>query len=435
MRRLALIFSLVLFAGAAQAQENVFPRMVGKWREMNTATTVLIEADGTVFAAGSPIYGQVQRTITGGGNFAFENQKAQCAYDIALLMDDTTASWGLRHETINDPSVQPGFCLKTGHFVRIESPEEAEKRKREAARKERERLARLEEERLAVLRAERERQDRIEAERQDTLRRERERQAKIEAERQETLRLERERQAKLEAERIERERRAEIARKEAEHQRYVQVAGECDRLAAAPDDKDKPADVPGVPWGELKLRAKDAAQACGKALKVFIDHPRLIFQMARALQHYDGGRALKLHGEAAWKHGYPAAYDNLGVMYRDGKYVPQDLPKAMSLFRKGAELGDSGAMYNLAYMMLQDASMQEKGFEWLKKSASIGYEPAVKLVGEYEAKLAAYQQQRQQYEAYQQQYRGPRGYAQPNAMPPEAQMMFQIFGSMLRSAR
>jgi TPR repeat protein len=430
--RFLIVCGAIGFATAASAQENVFPRMVGKWREMNTATTVVIEPDGTVFANGSHIYGQVQRTITSGGNFAFENDKAQCVYDIALLQEDTTASWGFRSETIHDSAVEKGFCPRNGYFVRIETPAESDRRKLESARKERERLARIEAEQIEALRIERERQARLEAARLEVLRLERERQAKIEADRLEAQRLERERLARLEAERVERERRAEVARKEAEQRRYVQVAGECDRLAAAPDDKDKPADVPGVPWRELKLQAKEAAKACGAALKIFIDHPRLIFQMARALQHVDGARALKLHGEAAWKHGYPAAYDNLGVMYRDGVHIAQDIPKAMALFRKGAELGDAGAMYNLAYMMLREPENQDSGLQWLKKSAGLGYEPSVKLLAEYEARFAAYRERQQQPQGrYQQQPVYQQGY-QNGALTPEAQAMMQIFGGVLR---
>src|SRR4051812_16240800 len=108
--RLLIVCSALLMASAASAQENVFPRMVGKWREMATATTVVIEPDGTVFANDGPIYGQVQRSITGGGNFAFENKRAQCVYDIVLVKDDTEASWGLRHEAISDPNTPKGFC-------------------------------------------------------------------------------------------------------------------------------------------------------------------------------------------------------------------------------------------------------------------------------------------------------------------------------------
>jgi hypothetical protein len=122
------------FAEIAFAQENIFPRMVGKWRELATATTIIVEPDGAVFAQGGPFYGQIERSIEGGGNFAFENRENRCVYDIAFL-ENGGSSWGLRHET------KPGTCPKTGNFVKISEPGEAEKReveKREEERQKRE---------------------------------------------------------------------------------------------------------------------------------------------------------------------------------------------------------------------------------------------------------------------------------------------------------
>jgi hypothetical protein len=92
-------FSLAFACTAAQAQENVFPRLVGEWREPTTATSVIIRSDGNVFTrTSSPISGSVAGSITGGGNFTFENEKAQCSYNIALYDDDTKANWGLANE-------------------------------------------------------------------------------------------------------------------------------------------------------------------------------------------------------------------------------------------------------------------------------------------------------------------------------------------------
>jgi TPR repeat protein len=415
MRRRCVIACACLgFSLAAEAQENVFPRMVGEWRELNTATTVIIKPDGSVFSKGGPLRGAVQRSITGGGNFSFENEKAQCSYDIVLLAEDTTASWGLKNETITPGSgAEPGFCLKNGHFMRIETPAELTNRRRtEQDRLDQIEIARRDKERKAEA-------DRIERDR-----------------RAEQDRLDRERKA--EAERIERERRAEIERlareraaAEAQERKYKQVAGDCDRLAAAPNDKDKPSDVPGMPWGELKAVAREAIKACGAALAVFIDHPRLVYQLGRAVQQADGNRALKLYTQAAdW--GHAAAYDNLASMYRDGKYVTKDLDKAMALFRKGALLGDSDAMYSVAYTMLLDVNTQKEGFEWLKKSAALGHEAAKRLLEEYEIRLAAEQKQHQQ---LRQQYQPTQQYQQPGGIPPEAQIMMQIFGGMLQGMR
>ena len=119
----------------------------------------------------------------------------------------------------------------------------------------------------------------------------------------------------------------------------------------------------------MRFHADEAVIACGNALKTFIDHPRLVFQMARALQwssHKNAGaRALALYTKAVgWN--YPGAHDNLGSMYRDGKHVTKDMDMAMRLFRKGASLGDPGSAYNVAYTLLNKATWR-KGLRGLRR--------------------------------------------------------------------
>lgn len=442
VRALVLVVA-ALVCRPAVAQENVFQRMVGEWREVNTATTVIISPDGGVFAKTGPIRGSVERSITGGGNFSFENEKAKCSYDIVLLDDDTKASWGLVNEKIHeDGGASPGYCLKTGNLFRIETA--AEKAKRMArVREEVERLEQVEADRrnkerqAEIDRQNRERQaeiDRLNRARQAEFERQnRERQA--EAERQSLAR-------QAESDRQDRERQAELARKEAEERRYREIAGDCDRLAAAPDDKDKPSGVPGMPWKEMKLFADEAVAACGKALKVFVDHPRLVFQMGRALQwstdKNGGTRAFNLYSKAVeWR--YPAAFDNLASMYRDGKVVPKSMPKAMDLWRRGAVLGDPGSAYYLAFWLLKDGNMDE-GLQWLKKAADLGFEPATAMYQRYQAELQAAQdvpQPRQQ--LFQQPHVQPQQQSQPyqqqGRVPADAQLMLDIFGGIVRGVR
>jgi hypothetical protein len=111
--------SLIVGHGIAAAQENIFPKMIGKWRELTSATTVIVESDGKVYSAGSTIYGTVERSVEGGGNFAFENENTRCVYDILFLGPPLlgAASWGLRSEK------KPGSCFKTGTFVKAADAE------------------------------------------------------------------------------------------------------------------------------------------------------------------------------------------------------------------------------------------------------------------------------------------------------------------------
>jgi hypothetical protein len=48
--------------------------------------------------------------------------------------------------------------------------------------------------------------------------------------------------------------------------------------------------------------------------------------------------------------GHLGAMNNLGLMYYQGKGVPQDYPQAMAWYRMAADLGDAGALGNLDHL-------------------------------------------------------------------------------------
>lgn len=479
---------VVALVEAAFAQENFFPRLVGEWREINTATSIIISEDGAVFSRSpdDPIHGQVERSIMAGGNFALENDRVRCAYDIVMLKGDTESSWGLRSEMLKPgAALERGSCPKSGHYIRVSSGEGT----REAAKRELQSLAAVETARIeaqelrnaAVKRAEQAEQQAFDnavrscADRSSTagyaqryptgkfLPRVREFSAECDRrEAAEALRraeqveqqafnnavrtcadretatayiqtypsgkfVARVREFTADCDRQNTEKLAAIARKEAEQRRYKQVAGECDRLAAAPDDKDKPADVAGMPWKDMRYHADEAVEACGQALKVFVDHPRLVFQLGRALQWSSARnsvkRAFTLYSKAAeW--GYPGAFDNLGSMYRDGTYVPQNIQKAMQLWHRGAELGDPGCTYNIAYYSLKEGKFNE-GLDWLKKASDLGSEPATAMYQKYQAELE---------QAHQSPYQ-PTQPGQQSPVPPNAQFMMDVFGAFLGGMR
>ena len=68
-----------------------------------------------------------------------------------------------------------------------------------------------------------------------------------------------------------------------------------------------------------------------------------------AAQHGDFATAFK-----EWKplaeEGYSNAQFNLGLMYQEGKDVPQDYKEAVRLYQLAAEQGDADAQYNLGFM-------------------------------------------------------------------------------------
>jgi TPR repeat protein len=225
---------------------------------------------------------------------------------------------------------------------------------------------------------------------------ERDRQAAAAAARAEAARL-----AQVEAERqaqIERDRRAEQAKKEAEEQQLRQAADDCDRLAANPNDRRKPAAVSGVSFAYVQAVAVQAAQACEKARRVFPDEPRYKYQMARAYQAFEPKKALAYYRELTTQSNYPAAYDNLGSLYLDGRAGETNYSIAARAFRSGAELGDPDAMVSLAKMYVQGLGVlksDEEANRWYERAASFGHPDAVQFVEKTQANKRAQQQTQQ----------------------------------------
>jgi len=120
----------------------------------------------------------------------------------------------------------------------------------------------------------------------------------------------------------------------------------CDRLAADPDDPDKPADVKGV----VKIDPSDLETAI-KFCKIASASSR------RAL--YELGRAYAAKGETpeavgAWRKaadkGNTSAMVELGTLLATGTGVPKDEAQARKLLERAAEAGNPRAVSNLAVL-------------------------------------------------------------------------------------
>jgi hypothetical protein len=73
--------------------------------------------------------------------------------------------------------------------------------------------------------------------------------------------------------------------------------------------------------------------------------------------------------------GNAEAQDNLGLMYRDAKGVPQDYAEAVRWFRKAAEQGNAGAQAALGGMYLSGWGVTKdygEAVRWFRKSADQG---------------------------------------------------------------
>lgn len=118
----------------------------------------------------------------------------------------------------------------------------------------------------------------------------------------------------------------------------------CDRIAADPNDPDKPADMTGVA-AIAKSDIKTAIKFCKSASP---HARRAIYQLGRAYAaNGETGEAIQAYKQAIAK-GSSAAMVELGVMYGTGAGVPQDRNEARALFERAAKAGNARAAINLA---------------------------------------------------------------------------------------
>lgn len=189
----------------------------------------------------------------------------------------------------------------------------------------------------------------------------------------------------------------------------------CDRAAAAPDDPEKPANIPGVDFKVLS--PPPAVSACLKALAVPGVPRRIYFQLGRAynklrnmreaLVNYHKAAELK-HGRAMYnlavlqengdgiKRDYGLArtfYEGaasagvtqglfaIGLMYHTGKGVPVDYAKARSFYERAIAGGEPLAYANLGNLYGQGKGVprnRDKACEYYRLGANAGEPVATK---------------------------------------------------------
>jgi TPR repeat protein len=161
-------------------------------------------------------------------------------------------------------------------------------------------------------------------------------------------------------------------------------AAACDALAASPKDTQKPSNVSGVPFDDVKGDA--AIAACTIAFQSNPDNARISFELGRAydvakkkqekqFEYYqraadkgyviavynlartferkgvtqDQVQANRLHCKAA-DAGFELAYVSCGYAYDQGVGFAKDAKAAMKWYQKGADSGDATAMADVGYM-------------------------------------------------------------------------------------
>src|ERR1700743_217041 len=75
--------------GAAGAEDDPFPKLIGTWRNVDTYVTILVTRDGSVFSRGGGLPVTKQRITGGSGNFEFQGKRkdgsvVDCAYDVSF---------------------------------------------------------------------------------------------------------------------------------------------------------------------------------------------------------------------------------------------------------------------------------------------------------------------------------------------------------------
>jgi len=118
----------------------------------------------------------------------------------------------------------------------------------------------------------------------------------------------------------------------------------CDRIAADPNDPDKPADVKGAPV----ITKSDIATAIKFCKMASASSRRALYQLGRAYAaNRQTAEAIGAYRKAADK-GNTSAMVELGVMYGTGAGVAKDQAKARELFERAAKAGNPRGVTNLA---------------------------------------------------------------------------------------
>jgi uncharacterized protein len=148
---------------------------------------------------------------------------------------------------------------------------------------------------------------------------------------------------------------------------------ECDWLAAAPLDQQKPKGLVGI---ELTLVDVAAAQkACDEAIAQNPGEARFHYQAGRtAYAQGDYARALKHYSKAA-ELGHMLSMTAICGQYFTGRGVPQNHEQARAWCEKSAAAGDPSGMATLGFLYMYkgaDADNMAKAKMWLDKSVAAG---------------------------------------------------------------
>jgi TPR repeat protein len=162
----------------------------------------------------------------------------------------------------------------------------------------------------------------------------------------------------------------------------LDIVTDCDRLAAAVTDVQRPPSVEGVAADKIDI--VPAIKACNGAMREYPDVARFAFQAGRvAHAQKDYGLARQLY-ETAIARGNVVAMTNLGNLNAGGLGMTQDHAEARRLYEQAAAAGEPVAMYNLGNFyehgtgVAKDYAEARRLFE---KSAAAGVAVSMNAIG------------------------------------------------------
>src|SRR4029079_6734757 len=127
---------------------------------------------------------------------------------------------------------------------------------------------------------------------------------------------------------------------------FADAVDDCDRLTASPNDINRKA--PGVDFDRIDGKAAEAV--CRAALITSPKEPRLMFQLARALDRQDKVEEAKAEYLVAGEAGYGPAFHAYGKLYELGIGSDPDYAKAAEFYQRAVDSGMPYANGDLAYL-------------------------------------------------------------------------------------
>jgi hypothetical protein len=156
-------------------------------------------------------------------------------------------------------------------------------------------------------------------------------------------------------------------------------ATRCDILAASPYDPGRKA--AGVDYARIDVSV--AVAECHAAVLNYPESGRLNFEFGRALEKANDVEGALDAYERAGAYGHAGGFNNIGELYRDGKWLLKNKDVAFAYFEAATSQGYPEAEYNLATLLLQNlpnAELLDKVRQLLVSAARSGYPNAANLL-------------------------------------------------------